>query len=128
MYKVLLKEQQQKTSTSPVYVESTLCAIKDTLFSFGGRDRDNQPTSDVLRYNLDTDTWESAGYMRSCRYNVAVTTMQQGDTTEVYVLGGELGNTTLIMKPKLNIEPSKDKAPGNWSCSTSIVEKCTLFE
>ncbi len=112
----------------PSYTDYTLNVVKDTLFSFGGRDRDNQPTSDVLRYNPDTDTWESAGYMRSSRYNVAVTTMQQGDTTEVYVLGGELGSTKLIMKPRLHAETSKNQTYGDWTCLTSIVEKCTLYE
>ena len=58
---------------------STIHAIKNSLFSFGGRDKDNQPTSDVLRYNPDTDTWESAGYMRSCRYNATVATMSQAE-------------------------------------------------
>ncbi len=119
---------QPKQIARPPYNDFTLHVIKDTLFSFGGRDRDNQPTSDVLRYNLDTDTWESAGYMRSCRYNVAVTTMRQGDTTEVYVLGGELGSNKFTMKPKLNIASKVDKASGNWNCSTSIVEKCTLLD
>ncbi len=117
--------------TAPLYKDSTLYTIKDALHSFGGRDEDHQPTSDVLRYNPDTDTWESAGYMRSARYNVAVTTTQQGDTTEVYVLGGELGRSALIMQPKLNIVSNKlieDKAPVYWNCSTSIVEKCTLFD
>ncbi len=123
-----LNSQPLQAITAPSYKASTLYILKDVLFSFGGRDEDNQPTSDVLRYNLDTDTWESAGYMRSCRYNVAVTTMQQGDATEVYVLGGELGSTTLIMKPKLNIVSKDLPAPGNWNCSTSIVEKCTLFD
>ncbi len=57
---------------SPSYIGSTLCAIKDALFSFGGRDEDNQPTSDVLRYNPDTDTWESAGYMRFSQWPAMV--------------------------------------------------------
>ncbi len=83
--------QSATACASPMYAGSTLHAIKDTLFSFGGRDEDNQPASDVLRYNPDTDTWESAGYMRSARYNVAVATVQ--DTTlDVVVLGGSLGS------------------------------------
>ena len=98
------------------YAGSTLHAIKDTLFSFGGRDKDNQPTSDVLRYNPDTDTWESAGYMRSCRYNVAVATVQ--DTTmNVIVLGGSLGSSEYIMPQQ--VHPT-------WDNKTSIIEKCTV--
>ncbi len=50
--------QSARACASPTYAGSTLHAIKDTLFSFGGRDKDNQPTSDVLRYNPDTNTWE----------------------------------------------------------------------
>ncbi len=122
------KEEEDTTSKEiayPPYKGFTLHVIKDTLFSFGGRDEDNQPTSDVLRYNKYTDTWDSAGYMRSSRYNAAVTTMQQSDTTEVYVLGGELGSSKLPMQLKLNTckESKKDE---DWTCSTSIVEKCSF--
>ncbi len=130
-------KEQPKEITLPPYRGFSLHVIKDALFSFGGIDRDNQPTSDVLRYNPDTDTWESAGYMRSARYNVAVTTMQQGHTTEVYVLGGELGSSKLIMQPKLrqvavpksvrNLKKNPFDWDFNWCCSTSIIEKCTLF-
>ncbi|XP_064391791.1 uncharacterized protein LOC135339579 [Halichondria panicea] len=126
---------------SPTYAGSTLHAIKDTLFSFGGRDGDNQPTSDVLRYNPDTDTWESAGYMRSCRYNVAVATAQ--DTTmDVIVLGGSLGSSAHIMTQRLNppsehvvqsqpcsglqLGTSPPPSPPTWDNKTSIIEKCTF--
>ncbi len=115
----------------PPYKAFTLHVLKDTLLSFGGRDEDYQPTSDVLRYNPDTDTWESAGYMRSARYNVAVVTVQQDNTTEVYVLGGEFGNNKLKMKPKLQMSTEStptDQTPANWDCSTSIVEKCILSD
>ncbi len=124
----------------PPYKAFTLHVLKDTLLSFGGRDSDYQPTSDVLRYNLDTDTWESAGYMRSARYNVAVATVQQDNTTEVYVLGGEFGSTKLKMNPKLLHVPAQERTtrsksllkslvkPADWDCSTSIVEKCTLSD
>ena len=127
----------------PPYKAFTLHVLKDTLLSFGGRNEDNQPTSDVLRYNPDTDTWENAGYMRSARYNVAVATVQQDTTTEVYVLGGEFG-TKLKMKPKLHVQTQActrthnimhtvvstqaQQAPADWDCSTSIVEKCTLSD
>ena len=105
-----------RACASPRYTGSTLHAIKDTLFSFGGRDKDNQPTSDVLRYNPDADTWESAGYMRSCRYNVAVATVQ--DTTmDVIVLGGSLGSSEYIMPQQ--VHPT-------WDNKTSILEKCTV--
>ena len=115
----------------PPYKAFTLHVLKDTLLSFGGRDEDYQPTSDVLRYNPDTDTWESAGYMRSARYNVAVATVQQDNTTEVYVLGGEFGSTKLKMRPKLGTSTEStatDQTPADWDCSTSIVEKCTLSD
>ena len=142
-----------KEIAPPPYKAFTLHVLKDTLLSFGGHDEDNQPTSDVLRYNPDTDTWESAGYMRSARYNVAVVTVQQDTTTEVYVLGGEFGSTKLKMKPKLYVQTQActrthnimhafvstqaqatrkstqaQQAPADWDCSTSIVEKCTLSD
>ncbi len=115
-----------KTIVLPPYKAFTLHVLKDTLLSFGGRDSDYQPTSDVLRYNPDTDTWESAGYMRSARYNVAVATVQQDNTTEVYVLGGEFGSTKLKMTPKL--PTARSQTPADWDCSTSMVEKCTLSD
>ncbi len=111
--------QSATACASPTYVGSTLHAIKDTLFSFGGRDKDNQPTSDVLRYNPDTDTWESAGYMRSARYNVAVATVQ--DTTmDVIVLGGSLGSSAHIMTQRLNppSEPVVQSQPSSLSMGT----------
>ena len=130
-----------KEIAPPPYKAFTLHVLKDTLLSFGGRDEDNQPTSDVLRYNPDTDTWESAGYMRSARYNVAVATVQQDTTTEVYVLGGEFGSTKMKMKPKLHVQTQEctrmymyakptqaQQEPADWDCSTSIVEKCTLSD
>ncbi len=122
---------QMKTRNMHLLKGSTLHAIKNELFAFGGLDEDNQPTSDVLRYNPDTDTWESAGYMRSARYNVAVATVQQDNTTEVYVLGGEFGNNKLKTKPKLGTgteSTAADQTPANWDCSTNIVEKCILSD
>ncbi len=113
---------------SPPCVGYTLYGIKDTLFSFGGRDRDNQPTSDVLRYNPKTDTWKSAGYMRSARYNVAVTTVQ--DTTlDVFVVGGNFGSSQHIMKPRAYITSTystQTSTPPTWDNKTSILEKCTV--
>ena len=126
-------ETPKRIAPPPHYKEFTLHVLKDTLLSFGGRDKDYQPTSDVLRYNPDTDTWECAGYMRSCRYNAAVATVQQGTTTEVYVLGGEFGSTSLTMTPKLQActrthAAESQQAPAEWDCSTSIVEKCILSD
>ncbi len=69
--------------------------------------------------------------MRSARYNVAVATVQQDNTTEVYVLGGEFGNNKLKMKPKLGMSTEStptDQTPANWDCCTNIVEKCTLSD
>ena len=127
--------QTATACASPTYAGSTLHAIKDTLFSFGGRDKDNQPTSDVLRYNPDTDTWESAGYMRSCRYNVAVATVQ--DTTlDVVVLGGSLGSSEYTMTQRqvqsdpvvhvVGFSPTSSPRPPTWDNKTSIIEKCTV--
>ncbi len=119
--------QSATACASPTYAGSTLHAIKDTLFSFGGRDKDNQPTSDVLRYNPDTDTWENAGYMRSVRYNVAVVTIQ--DTTmDVIVLGGSLGSSAHIMTERA-VESDRGVPKSShysWDNKTSIVEKCAV--
>ncbi|XP_064391790.1 uncharacterized protein LOC135339578 [Halichondria panicea] len=118
--------QSATACASPTYAGSTLHAIKETLFSFGGRDKDNQPTSDVLRYNPDTDTWESAGYMRSARYNVAVAIVQ--DTIiDVIVLGGSFGSSEHIMTERA-VESDSKTTPIRppWNNMTSIVEKCTV--
>ena len=75
---------------------STICGVNNTLFSFGGKDRDNQPSSDVSRYNPATKEWESAGYMRSCRFSTMVTPFLRDskDNLDVFVVGGYLGGTT----------------------------------
>ena len=126
-----LPPQQLQFTTacaSPTYAGSTLHVVKNSLFSFGGRDKDNQPTSDVLRYNPDTDTWESAGYMRSCRYNVAAVTVQ--DTTiDVIVLGGSLGSSEHTMTQRQVHHVGYDHfglKTHAWDNKTSIVEKCTV--
>ncbi len=132
---LLLPNNTPTKIASPPYKGCTLHAIKNTLFSFGGRDRDNQPTSDVLRYNPDTDTWESAGYMRSARYNVAVTTIQ--DTTlDVLVLGGSFGSSQYTMRQQAITTPGNAAFVGlgnfsgrntpHWDNMTSILEKCTV--
>ena len=73
---------------------STICAVNDTMFSFGGKDEDNQPNSDVYRYNSVADEWEPAGYMRSSRYSVTVSTfLKDKDNTDIIVIGGVLGES-----------------------------------
>lgn len=74
----------------------TICGVNDTVFSFGGKDRDNQPSSDVNRYNPATKKWEPAGYMRSCRFSVITSPFVRDskDDVEVLVVGGYLGGTT----------------------------------
>ena len=120
--------------SKPPYPGSTIHAVKNSLFSFGGQDKDNQPTSDVLRYNPDTDTWESAGYMRSARYNASVVTMNQAENLDVIVLGGSFGSSQYIMKPRLHTETKTDnkqdkaeeKVISEWEDATSIVERCAV--
>ena len=104
---------------------STIHVVKKSLFSFGGRDKDNQPTSDVLRYNPDTDTWESAGYMRSCRYNATVATINQAENLDVIVLGGSFGSSQYVMKPRLQTKTKTDNKQ-EWEDATSIVERCAV--
>ena len=142
--------QQQPTGIkSPPYTDSTLHVVKDTLFAFGGRDKDNQPTSDVLRYNPDTDSWESAGYMRSARYNVAVATGWQDSTYNVHVIGGSLGSSNLEMKSKITMSmpfntprttsgslfggPLKlgglqYASQQSWECNSCITERCSMLQ
>ena len=119
---------QMKTPNMPLLEGSTLHAINNELFAFGGRDSDNQPTSDVLRYNPDTDTWESAGYMRSCRYNVAVVNVEVGTRKEVFVLGGSFGSKGLQISSKVHASTTTSTTSSNddWECSTSMTEKCAL--
>ena len=118
-------EEKIPEMTPPPYTDCTFHVVKDTLFAFGGRDEDNQPTSDLLRYNPDTDSWESAGYMRSARYNVAVVTVQQDGVYTIHVLGGSYGNTRLEMKPKVLTEAATE-VKEHWECSTCVAEKCTV--
>ena len=136
---------QPASVTKPLFEGSTLHVVKDTLFAFGGRDKDNQPTSDVLRYNPDTDSWESAGYMRSARYNVAMATVQQNDNLDVMAIGGSFGSSQFVMRPRMNpgipspakqltsqdtcsseIAPIAGEVPISWENPTSIMEKCVV--
>ena len=115
------------TVTKPPFEGSTLHVVKDTLFTFGGRDKDNQPTSDVLRYNPDTDSWESAGYMRSARYNVAMATVQQNDNLDVMAIGGSFGSSQFVMRPRMKTGVTAEAGePTSWENLTSIVEKCAV--
>ena len=83
---------------NPLHNRSTLHLVKDTLFAFGGMDEDNQPTSDVFRYNPDTNKWEDAGYMRNARYDVTVVTVEQDGITEVLVMGGKYSGSIAFNK------------------------------
>ena len=78
----------------------TISSANDTVFSFGGMDEDGQLSSDVNRYNRATKEWEPAGYMRSCRYSVIVSSFHKDDEnvdTGIIVVGGVLGE---IQQPK----------------------------
>ena len=78
----------------PSLTKTTICSVKDTMFSFGGQDDDQQPSSDVNRYNPHTKEWEPAGYMRSCRYSVtAVPLFRENDNVDIFIIGGDLGQT-----------------------------------
>ena len=109
----------------PPHEGSTLQVVKENLFAFGGRDQDNQPSSDVLRYNHGSNSWESAGYMRSCRYNVVVTTVQQDNDLDVLVFGGSFGSGKLGMRSK-DLQSQTTSSTDEWDCSTCIVEKCMV--
>ncbi|XP_064391794.1 uncharacterized protein LOC135339582 [Halichondria panicea] len=120
---------QMTSPNMPPLKGSTLHAINNELFSFGGRDENNQPTSDVLRYNPDTDTWESAGYLRSARYNVAVANVEIDTKKEVFVLGGSFGSKSLQTPLKVHAPStisSTTSSNDDWECSTSMMEKCVV--
>ena len=73
-------------------LQYTISSVDGTLFSFGGRDEENQPSSDIYHYNSCSETWEPAGYMRNARYGALVIPVtENGDTTQVIVVGGCLG-------------------------------------
>ena len=80
----------------------TIAGVEDTLFAFGGKDEDNQPSSDVYRYNSATKIWEPAGYMRNARYGIIITPVIQDDSgvTEVIAIGGCSGS-----KDKVQVIP-----------------------
>lgn len=71
----------------------TIASVENTIFAFGGRDEDNQPTSDVYRYNSAANIWEAAGYMRNAHYGVTVTSVIQEDSglIDVFAIGGCVG-------------------------------------
>ena len=82
------------TITLPSLVMTSICFVNDTMFSFGGKDEDEQPSSDVNRYNSQTKMWEPAGYMRSCRYSTVVSPfLQDKDDIGILVVGGILGKS-----------------------------------
>ena len=76
----------------PPLAISTICGVNNTIFSFGGRDEDGQPSSDVFRYNLGTKEWEPAGYMRSSRYSITVSPfLRDEENTDIIAIGGTFG-------------------------------------
>lgn len=73
----------------------TISIVEDTLLAFGGKDEDNQPSSDVYRYNPHSKVWKPAGYMRNARYGVIVAPVPQDENTDVIVIGGYLGERSI---------------------------------
>ena len=66
----------------------TISAVDGTLFAFGGKDEDDQVSSDIHRYNSSSEIWEPAGYMRNAQYSALVTPVIENN---VFVIGGILG-------------------------------------
>ena len=119
------------TLSHPPHEGSTLHVVKGNLFAFGGREQDNQPSSDVLRYNPGSNSWENAGYMRCARYNVVVTTVQQDNDLDVLVFGGSFGSSQYSTnKPTCSeyttgsTQTTAKATTGE--CPTCIVEKCSV--
>ena len=63
----------------PPPMKSSLCAVGGCLFTFGGRDEDNQPFSSVYRFIEETNMWKEAGYMTTARYGAAMTIFEHKD-------------------------------------------------
>ena len=74
-------------------LQYTISSVDGTLFAFGGKDEDNQPSSDVYRYSPCSEVWEPAGYMRSARYSALVIPVTENGNTKIVVIGGNLGWT-----------------------------------
>ena len=89
---------QNVVSTIPLppLTKTTICSVKDNMFSFGGLDTETQPNSDVSRYNSDTNKWEPIGYMYSCRYSVTAVPFVQEESgvNSVFIVGGKFGEST----------------------------------
>ena len=67
----------------------TISVVDSTLFAIGGKDEDNQPSSDVHRYT--DSSWEPAGYMRNARYAALVVPVTENSNTRILVIGGIMG-------------------------------------
>ena len=79
----------------PSLAMSTICGVGDTMFSFGGKDEDGQPSSDIFRYNPATNEWEPAGYMRSSRYSITISSfLKDEENTDIIAVGGIFGEDT----------------------------------
>ena len=83
------------THAPPPNKMSTLSVINGSLFSFGGKDQDNQPFATVYCYSPETNSWQVAGSMLSSRYGVAVSKVKREEGgSDVYVIGGYLGESS----------------------------------
>ena len=89
-------------------LQYTISAVDGTLFAFGGKDEENQPSSDVYRYNSSSEIWEPAGYMRNARYGAIVTPVTQNKDVSILVIGGYLGRVNDV-----------------WLCSR-VMESCEV--
>ena len=90
VYCISTRNRHISTIPLPSLTKTTICSVKDTLFSFGGQDVGKQPSSDVSCYNPHTKEWEPAGYMRTCRYSVfAVPLLRDENNVDIFVVGGK---------------------------------------
>ena len=69
----------------------TISVVDGTLFAFGGKDEDNQPSSDVHCYNSSSKAWEPAGYMHNARYGALVVPVTENSNTHILAIGGIMG-------------------------------------
>ena len=91
LYCINAQNAVSKIPLPSALTKTTIFAVRDTMFSFGGQDMGKQPNSVVSRYNPDTKEWDPDGYMLSCRYSVSAILLCQNryNVEKVFVVGGK---------------------------------------
>lgn len=72
-----------------------LLALKEELFSFGGKDTRDNPTSTVYRFDAANDSWMQIGQMPTPRSHVLAVALPNN---HVIVVGGVYGRTAVTIE------------------------------